>query len=78
MSISVNAIDSFVEQQINLGTSVSIVDAEQEIAARLFEKELDAKIQRGRADVEAGRVRAASPENNALFLSSLTKKLLCK
>ncbi len=75
MAISTSTIDDFLAKQVSQGTCASIQEAQQELIAKLIEKEIDQKIAQGRADVQVGKTRVLNEENNAQFLETLEKKL---
>ncbi len=75
MSISTATIDNFLEKQVTQGACASTEEAQQELIAKLIEKEIDQKIALGRADVTAGKTRVLNDKNNAQFLKILEQKL---
>ena len=76
MSIAANSLDQFIQQQVSSGACASTHEAEQELIANLIERDLDSKIAKGRADIQAGKSRELNIANNAAFLAALEKHLL--
>jgi hypothetical protein len=76
MTRTANIIDEIVSQQVNLGVAKSRVEAEQELAASLVERELDRKIAKGKQDIKDGNFTPVNEQTTAEFVVQLSKKLI--
>jgi len=75
MTTATNMLDKIVSQQVSLGI-YSNVEVEQELSARLLERELDRKINQGRQDIINGNFTPVNEQTTTAFITHLSKKLI--
>ena len=75
MTTATNMLDKIVSQQVSLGIS-SNIEVEQELSARLVERELDRKIDQGRQDIKNGNFTLVNEQTTTAFITYLSKKLI--
>ena len=75
MATATNILDKIVSQQVSLGLS-SNIEVEQELSARLVERELDRKIDQGRQDIRNGHFTPINEQTTTAFITHLSKKLI--
>lgn len=63
-------------EKVNSGSCPSNIEAEEEIAANLVERELDRKIAKGRQDIQEGNSTPVNEKTTTEIVNRLAKKII--
>ncbi len=76
MSKTEKSIDALISEKVNSGSCPSNIEAEEEIAANLVERELDRKIAKGRQDIQEGNSTPVNEKTTTEIVNRLAKKII--